>query len=283
LAFTLLDPWQGYWVKAKVACELILTPPDQSPARVPTEAGKGGWTVELMAQSGSERANCWLGVLPPETGRQGLQVSPPPDAPEGRRLHLSLLPTDRRPEGALALDLRPRMGFPTVWPLLVQTERSDTEVVLTWPNLGSVPPQVKLTLVDESTGRRQAMRTTSAYRFRTGRTGEARPFRIEADHRVDPGLTITAFTAQPTRGGINLTFSLSRAAQADVSAYTLNGRHVASPYRARTCRAGLNNLGWDLRDGEGRPLPNGEYLCRITVRTEDGEMAQATQAVTVRR
>lgn len=81
----------------------------------------------------------------------------------------------------------------------------------------------------------------------------------------------------PARASLRLAFALPRAAEVEVDAFGVSGRHVrkiASGWRA----AGPWELDWDLRDDGGRSVPAGVYLIRARL----GEGAWSRRVTVVR-
>jgi hypothetical protein len=186
----------------------------------------------------------------------------------------------------LAVDLRSVIRTRQTWDYVVETSaEAPGEVTLTWPELGRTGSrEVSFTLVDLTTGTRRTMRTMSGYTYRPSRGETQRRFQIIAEPGSDHSLHITSFQAQPTRGGgVQLTFTLSQAAETAIHVRTLSGRAVAQVEGGRNRAAGLNTTVWDGRDHQGRPLPPGVYLVEVTAMDEEGWQTSAVRAVTLGR
>jgi hypothetical protein len=194
----------------------------------------------------------------------------------------------------LAVDVRRGVDFRQVWDVVVQAEeeirnpqsaiRNPAEVVLTWPDLREVPSGVFLTLVDTATGTRRSLRTTRHYLYRPAEGETSRRFQIIAERSAPQVLQITDLQAEPTRGpGVRLTFTLTQAAQTNVVVRSLSGQAVQQIEILRSRETGANTTTWDGRDEQGRPVPNGVYLCEVTAHGEDGELARAMRTVRINR
>jgi len=153
--------------------------------------------------------------------------------------------------------------------------------VLTWPDLSSVPRDASLILVDELTGKRQTMRTTASYRFRTGAAGEVRTFRLEAAPVGAGRLIVTGVTVTPTRSGFALQYTLSQDAEVAIRLVSPTGRAVATLSATRS-RGGPNVAALPTRTDAGQALPRGVYLVELQAAAEDGRRAKAVRSVAVR-
>jgi len=280
-----VDPWRGYWMKAAINCDLLLPPLTEfsSASLLPRRGNpaKDNWQSQLVASAdGVQDADNYFGVISQTTRQQGIQIEIPPATPAGPRpVELSFLDAQGR---KLAVDLRRPIVSRTVWQFEVRTALPEAEVVIAWPNWSKMPGQVRPILVDEETGRRQSMRTTSHYKFRSGPQGAVRRFRLEIDPQANQPLVITQFTATGTRGGaVSFSYALSREANVEITVTTLRGRSVRTVRPGPRSRAGLNTLLWDGKDAEGRPLPNGVYLGVLRAVTEEGEETEAVRTVRV--
>jgi hypothetical protein len=243
-----------------------------------------GWNVRLQAQTASGAAEVILGETSP--GR-ALAVGVPPEPPAGGNgVRLALL-RDGQP---LAVDVRPRTVGKQAWEFVVEPVNSGTlgtsgasEVILTWPDLRSVPADVSLTLVDAATGARRSLRTTTHYAYRPTRAETSRRFQILAEPKPGLGLQVLDLRAELGRGGgWQVRFTLNRAAETTVVVWSLNGREVADVERQRSRSLGMNIVAWDGRDAQSRPLPPGVYLVEVQAVDEEGRAVSAVRSVALR-
>lgn len=227
-----------------------------------------------------------LGVVPRLAGRrrEGLQAGQPPQPLTGASpTRAYFVDAAGQP---LAVDLRSDTTARQEWNYVVETAaEAPGDVMLTWPELGQTGVRdVSFILVDLTTGTRRYMRTTTHYSYRATRGGNQRRFRIIAERGATNSPQITSFQAQPTRGGeVQLTFTLSQAAETAICVRTLSGREVAQVEVGRPRAVGLNTAAWDGRDSQGRPLPAGMYLVEVMAADEEGRQASAVRAVTLGR
>jgi hypothetical protein len=262
----------------------------------------------LQAQTGDSAAEAIWGAA--SAGR-ALAIGLPPEPPAGAGLRASPVRLAFLRNGQpLAVDVRPRVIGKQEWEFVVEqvnppfvvrhperevkdravprgTGRQATggteEVILTWPNLRSVPAEISLTLVDSVAGERRSLRTTIHYTYRPAKGETARSFQIIAEPGRAGSLQVLNLRAEPTRGGgVQVQFLLNHSAETTVEVRTLNGREVATLERGTTRSAGENVVSWNGRDGQGRPLPPGVYLLEVQAVDEEGQAVQAVRTVTLR-
>lgn len=249
------------------------------------------WTAELRAQCGEAvSGGNLLGQSDAFSASSGgFQAFKPPMAlHKGSWVDLSFLPQGNQPRdtagGSLwGIDLRPR-SLSTVWRAVVQTNAPGQNVSLTWPDLSQVPSALRFTLVDEATGKRQAMRTTSAYQFRADEGG--RPFRIELSDAESTRLRISNLTAAGaglrSGGNLSISFSLSQTANVQLRLLSPAGRTIASLPSDLALKEGLNWLTLPARAGSGGFLPRGTYLLELIATTPEQQQVRAVRAVGLR-
>jgi len=286
---TRFEPWNGYWLQVLAERGVTLYfPPRAAPsaARARAAPPEGpGWRVPLVARAGPVAdLDNYFGVAP--GAAEGF--SPQADAPQppdfGDYVSLSFPhPEWGRHAGDYAIDLREPGSGKQVWNVEVRTNLPQTDVVLTWPDLRSVPPDLRLTLVDPETATRQSLRTTARYRFRSGPTGARRQLQIIAEPQGGKVLTVSNLVIRPTRGGQAVSCTLSAPATLSAAVYSLSGRCLRQVLSGRAAEAGLHTHVWEETDEAGRPLPNGVYLYEVRAVDDEGQPARAVRPVRVQR
>jgi WD40 repeat protein len=257
-----LEPWQGYWVKAKVDCDLIL-PIEQKEKK--QRSGKSGWVIPISLQSnyGKDDFNLF-GVIP-----GGLTASSPPAFPGADGVpNLSFLSSAGEP---LAVDLREKEENFMVWRFYVEG-REGEEMWLGWRNMSSLPRGYQAILVDESNGKKIYMNTTTIYKFTSnGR----RYFRIEVGREIVPPLLIGELNVNNSRGGLSISFNLSINARVNLKIHSLQGKVLKEMISEG--RQGLNSL---YLDSKG--VPAGVYIIELIAKSELNQIARAIRMVNLR-
>lgn len=286
---TLFNPWRGYWLRVLQQVTLVynaaaLIGPFRSHGPDPLGLSSGGWEFSLEAGGDHARSErVWLGQDGgAQDGYDVKDVDRPPDVRSRDFLRLAAVHADwGRQNGAYLRDIR-SVGRSTRWLLETDTDQANQDVTLRW-NLRGVPGDVQLTLVDLQSGARRHMRTTSGYTYNTGAFAGGRAFQVVAT-RGQRAMQVVSMQAVPQRGrGVSVGFSLTAAATVDVVIESLTGRRVRTVERRYEAGAGQNAVVWDGRDDQHRPVPAGQYRCRVLCQTPDGQQAVAERIVILTR
>jgi len=261
-----LEPWHGYWVKARAKCRLILPDPNALAAQSATRTGAPGWCVPVSVRGPMGARTLVLGA-----GARAVSAELPPEGVAGNRLRAGLERNGR----LLAADVRLGFGKSHEWEIVVDTgQLPDAGEVVVTCDLRTLPKGIGLTLVDKATGARRSLRASGSYRFRA--SGEPRRFQIIARPVETAPPVITGIHLVKARSGSGaLQFTLSRAAVVDAELLSPTGRVVAVATRARASDAGLNVMAIPGRLGRGL------YLVRVRATTEEGATMQAIRPVAI--
>lgn len=291
---TYLDPYAGYWLLVRQDLSLLFSPPSVvTPAQAAPKAaavptGPSNWKVDLRVaapglsattQSVAVRANA-------ATGLDQYDVPQPPSSVQQDSVYLqSAFYTG---ESALGMPYRVDTRAPgeaeQQWNLVVKTNAINTPVTVTWPSLVTLPSNLVATLVDEATGQRRYMRTSTNYTFRTGDAPVERVLKVIVQPRPTAGLNITGVHAAQTAAGVSLTYALSADSNVDVRVRNIAGLVVSEVALDRLSPAGQNTLLWSGRNGRGSLVPSGRYLCEITARSpQTGQSLSVVQPLELRR
>jgi hypothetical protein len=187
-----------------------------------------------------------------------------------------------------AWEMRSPTSAPTLtWRFQVATSLANRDIQIAYPNLGVIPREYRVYLTDEAAQRKQALRTTTKYTFRSNASGlTQRTFLLEVTRAAGSRLRIANLAVSGGEGraltsGTRITFSLSQAAQVSVVIRTASGRAVfALP--ATAVKAGINTAHWDHRSQAGAFVPRGVYLLELTAHNDIGEQVRAVRTVRVR-
>jgi WD40 repeat protein len=275
-----LEPWQAYWMLARVECALVLNAQRTRAAAFRPAPATADWTLQIEAVSASGDAQAvWIGVAGGRSVRAVLAPAPPENA---MRMQARL----RCPEGAFAADIRPTLGRDAHWSLEVAVAPSSQPqpITLRVAHATHLPRGVNLMLVDEQSRARRPLRAAASLSFVAPAEGGVFRFRIEPmSHRaLLRVLNPTVRGASRAGDALTLSFSLTAEAQVQVQIRT-GSRAVRTLSDARTRSAGLHEFVWDGRDDAGVHLPPGAYIAEITAVSADGQIARAVTPIVLRR
>jgi WD40 repeat protein len=275
-----LEPWQGYWILARVECTLVLNAAPSRAVQVPLAPSDSVWTLQVEAASARGSGVVWLGVA---QGRsvQAMLAPEPPDGASPVQVRV------RRAEGVFAADVRPTPTRDARWSLEVVVAPSDQPqpIRLRIHQATHLPRGVNLALVDEQSGARRPLRSAGAsLTFTAPPEGGVFRFAIEPIARRTLLRVLNPTVRGGTRAGETLTLGFTLTADAQVQVQIRTGsRTVRTLSDTRTRSAGLQEFIWDGRDDAGVHLPPGAYLAEITAVSADGQVARAVAPIIVRR
>jgi WD40 repeat protein len=275
-----LEPWQGYWILARVECTLVLNAAPSRAVDVLPAPSDSVWTLQVEAASARGSGAVWVGVA---QGRsvQAMLAPEPPDGASPIQVRV------RRVEGVFAADVRPTLTRDARWSLEVVVAPSDQPqpIRLRIHQATHLPRGVNLALVDEQSGARRPLRSAGAsLTFTAPPEGGVFRFAIEPIARRTLLRVLNPTVRGGTRAGETLTLGFTLTAEAQVQVQIRTGsRIVRTLSDTRTRSAGLQEFVWDGRDDAGVHLPPGAYLAEITAVSADGQVARAVAPIIVRR
>jgi len=294
-AETYMDPYRGYWILAREDLTLLFPPPTLinpaaalTIAEAPVPAGPNNWKVDLRVtvpglkastQSLAARTNAARGL-------DQYDVPKPPDSVKRDPTYVqsALYAGESAAGTAYLVDTRDANERQQQWNLVVKSNAINAPVTVSWPSLEALPNDLVATLVDDATGERRYMRTTTSYTFRTGEAPTERVLKIVVQPRSEGGLSISGVHAAQTAQGVVLTYSLSAESAVDVRVRNIAGLVVSEVASERLSPAGQNTLLWNGRSKRGNPVPSGRYLCEITARSPlTGQSLSVVQPLELRR
>jgi hypothetical protein len=275
-----LEPWQAYWILARVECTLVLNAAPSRALHGSLAPSDSVWTLQVEALSALGSGAVWVGVA---QGRS-VQAMLAPEPPDGK---LPIQVRVRRVEGVFAADVRPTLSRDTRWSLEVVVAPSDQPqpIRLRIHQATYLPRGVNLALVDEQSGARRPLRSAGAsLTFTAPPEGGVFRFAIEPIARRTLLRVLNPTVRGGTRAGETLTLGFTLTAEAQVQVQIRTGsRTVRTLSDTRTRSAGLQEFIWDGRDDAGIHLPPGAYLAEITAVSADGQVARAVAPIIVRR
>ncbi|MHB9130646.1 MAG: FlgD immunoglobulin-like domain containing protein [Armatimonadota bacterium] len=285
-----LTPWAGYWIYVRANTNVMPISLVFMPGAAPTTGVAsamqrgvkvpGQWAIDLKAASltSGYRASATMGVAPGATDHvdAGKDLYAPPAPLAG-----ITLASQNTQGGSLYRDYRaPIDGATYSWNLQVSGP-AGSPIVLTWPDLTSVPKGYALNLRDVTAGTERYMRTTSSYALMLGPQETQRTLTLVAEPNRSAGLRIQNIQVSATRanGAVTIKCDITQSASVGLEIRSMTGRLIAVQTAANR-GSGTVQLTWDGRDQQGRQLPRGAYQCQITAVTETG---QSTKAMTLLR
>jgi len=281
-----MKPRAAYWVHVNEDTRVVIY--TSSLGTLAADAGEtmegDGWTLTLSASAGGyQDPRNIVGVM--STASAG--YDPQWDVPEPPPIMDVLQMTMARPEwgenaGDYARDIRGPADA-LQWDLEVRCSLPDTEVEITWPDLNAeVPADVRLVLEDLDTRQKVYMRTSAAYRFRTGPDGGVRHLRVSCSNGAET-LALTSMTAQSASRGAMITYSVTTPAEVTVEILNIAGRLVKR-FPARSVEGGTQQtLAWNGVSDRGSMVPSGRYIVRLTALAADGQTVQAIRPFSIAR
>lgn len=278
---SVMEPFNAYWIRAYVECQLILEPPNgEGLTKSPRQRNSvsNGFGICINAKLNELESRAFVGV---GTVRR-LQAIEPPTPPTGKMLQIVVSDVERE----LVADVRDKISQRMIWELTVRwmpTRGQQSEISLSFDGIASIPKGYSVFLVDKMTGERRYLRTTPVYRF-TPQDGEAeRRFALLVEQNGNRVLRILNLKAQPVRGqGVVVKFRLTKAAQTTTEILTLTGRTAAILEAGQPRHAGEHLLFWRGINNYKQPVGAGAYLVRVHAIDEEGRQTQSFTIVRLR-
>jgi len=181
---------------------------------------------------------------------------------------------DRR--GRYATDYRPEVGEGLEFELVVQPAAGAETALVYWSGLENLPPGVGAVLLDDADGARRELTPGGDYLI------ELLPGEVErrltllvgyADWLQDqtPATPRSLYLAQsypnPSPGPLTIEFGVDESGPVELAVYDLAGRRVATLVDGELS-AGHRSIAWDGATADGRAVPSGVYLYRLSTRDD---------------
>jgi len=289
-----VDPNRGYWVFVYTAQDLTLEfPPIFQPflpegtrSIQPWVQTDKQWRLNIQARTnkGVDDFN-YVGIAADAKASRVLAMPKPPMAPaKVQDVSVSIHGTVAGNPMLLAQSLNAGSGNQE-WRVSVDST-SAGPVTLTWPNLSTIPKNVRVKLVDLSTNSTRDLRQTSGYTF-TAAAGSTREFKIQIEPGAGAGPAVigNVVVQQSTRGDatVAINYTLSRAANTSIRILSAGGREIRSLRAGRAENAGANTATWNLQDSASRNVAPGTYRVEILAETSSGERVRRVVPINVIR
>jgi hypothetical protein len=287
-----LEPHKGYWIyvntfnPVRIAWPPVYIPGLSDSGRAeenPWNKSERQWRVQLAARmSGGSDLQNYVGYVADPSKVAFYTVPKPPQAP-GSPVEMVIEGTVAGQAARVAQAITDRK---TKTEFRVHVNNSEAgDVTVTWPNLSSVPRNVRAKLTDTATGDTRDLRATSGYTYHMSQPG-TREFVVTLEQSGSSRPTIgNVMVSQGNRGNGAMTISYALSADALVSVRVLSatGKEVYTVTRGRADSSGENQVLWSLRDNANRAVAPGTYRVEILAETPDGERVRKIVPVNVIR
>ena len=307
-----LAPWEGHWIyvvpkngtpNPSKTLTMIVQPVQGGTttrsasigagaaiASTPRVSGSGSWSLRLEARTKGlvDTAN-YIGMTTRAASDRFNSVPKPPKMSPYVSLGITKADTPNG-IGLYAQDLQMAGGTKT-WDVIVNSDQAESDVVVSWPEVRSVPRNVRLTLTDKATGQTVDLRQQSSFRFNTGRSVEPRAFVITAKPSAIAGRAlVTNLLVNPVRPAngrsapiYEINYSLNQDVKVEMSILSASGKTMATVGNTRAAAVGDNRAVWNGRDNAGRDLPAGLYVLQVRAITGDGEITRSVTSFLMTR
>ena len=291
-----VEPQRGYWIFVFASQDVVIRYPavfqtnfrSQNETVVPWQQSEKQWRLQLAARNaGSADVQNYLGKASSAVNAKSLRVYEPPMAPVSDALSLSIDKTIDGVNSRLAQSLTEQTGRQEF--LVKVDSRVAGPVTVTWPNLSTIPKNVRAKLVDVSTGETRDLRKVSGYTFEA-EANLTREFKIQIEPGTVAKAVIGAVNVVPIGRGtgtamtsVRLNYTLGSDATTTVRILSSNGREVMIIGSGRADKAGQNEVVWNLRDQANRSVAPGTYRAEIVAEGQDGERVRKITPIIVTR
>lgn len=293
---SLMEPQTGYWVYNTITDSIDINWPPVFLAGISgsTRAQAGDserwtqsdkqWKLQLTArtQTGID-ANNFIGVVKTAADVQKFSVRKPPVAPK-QAVELAITESVLGQPTRMASSFTDRTGRKS-WDVVAKVLEPG-EVTLTWPNINTIPRNVRMTVKDKATNEVRDLRFNSGYTFNMEEVGN-REFTLTMEPAGAAKALIGNVTiARPGRdvnGPITINYTLSTDAVTTVRILGTTGKEVFAVQRGRSANSGENSATWALRDNSNRAVAPGAYQVEILAESANGERVRKIVPVTVLR
>lgn len=288
-----LLPHQGYWAFVNTQTDITLKYPPVYARHLPgallrptnpwTQTEKM-WRLQLSARTDSSQdAQNFVGVV---RNAADIRTHRSPEVPMSPIQDVSLA-IEGDLDGRVTRMAHAYTDKPgrKSWKVLVKSTQ-EGDVTLAWPNLSTVPKNLRLRLTDKATGTVKDLRTNGGYTFRANGAG-TREFELEivqaGTSRAVIGNVIATRPGRDNLAPFTIRYTLSSDAQTTVRILSGSGKEVYTVTRGRADRNGENEVTWALRDNANRLVAPGSYRVEILAETATGERVRKVIPVNVIR
>lgn len=293
-----MQPNKGYWIFVTTPQRIQITWPPvflagvSNTTRRPGEAAAAPvwrqsdkqWRLQIVArtEAGIDSQN-FVGVTTNASNAKALRKYDPPTSPNSK-VDLSFEEMIDGRSARLASSFSDSTARRT-WKVMAHADKAG-EVVLTWPNITTVPRNMRFTLKDVATNTTRDLRFQSSYAF-TVDGPTTREFQLTMEPAgVQRALIGNVTVARPSRdvnGPVVINYTLSTEAMTTITVRSANGKEVYRFHRGRADVIGENSVTWALRDSANRAVAPGTYQIEILAETSNGDRVRKIVPINVVR
>ncbi len=295
-----LEPHRGYWLRVLTADDITLNYPavfipgtpeqTRKPGKYPTTfvQSDSQWRLQFAARTneGMDAQN-FVGQAANVAAANHYRTFEPPQAPT-QVIGLSVMGTLNGAPAKMAQSLSETKGRHE-WTLKVDAKKAG-DVTVTWPNLATVPKNVRFRITDKATGVSRFLRQSSGYTFHMEAPG-SREFTVTSEVGGATAAVIgNVVVSQPGNGKaptrnapFTIAYTLSSDATTSVRILSASGKEVYTASRGRADRSGENSVVWNLRNNANQSVAPGAYRVEIVAETAAGERIRKVIPVNVIR
>lgn len=288
-----LEPNKGYWIYAFEEFDLdfsaVNAPGLPQSSRSANKSSKWEqtdkqWRLKLTARTNSSiDAENYVGIAKTAKDATNLSMREAPMAPT-QKLSLAVEQSVNGQATRMAQALVDGKSK-REWKVIVNAKEAG-DVTLTWPNVSTLPKNVRFRITDLGTGSTRDLKGASAYTFNMSAPG-TREFKVEAlaagSTNAVIGNVVVTGGGRGTNQPITINYTLSTDSNTTVRILSGRGREVYTVSRGRADRAGENSATWTLRDNANRLVAPGSYRVEILAETENGERVRKVIPINVIR
>ncbi len=287
-----LLPNTAYWIYVNTTADLTISFPPVFEEFLPGSSrsvddwkqSDKQWRLQLVARTNkSVDDQNFIGRAVNTESANSLRMMKPPMAPT-QEVSVSVEGQLNGQPTRLAQALRAN-GGKQEFKVFVEATK-DGEVNLTWPNLASLPRNVRLRLVDTATSTSRDIRGSSGYTFNAS-AGTTREFKIQVEEGITSapaiGNMIVTRSGKDRLSPFNITYTLSAGATTTIRVLGASGKEVFTITRGRADSAGENSATWNLKDNANRSVAPGTYQIELIATTAEGDNVRRVVPVNVIR
>lgn len=295
-----VEPQKGYWIFVNSSQDVFINFPPVFQTGVrstpdtskPWQQTEKQWKLQLAVRNnkGSADDQNFIGFASSTENAKLLRINEPPMAPIKNSMSLSITKKVDGVENRLAQSLSEvtgRQEFTVNVDTSTFTNPNEPmPMTLTWPNLSTIPKNIRVKLVDVASGETRDLRKVSGYTFQAS-SNSTRTFKIQ----VEPGTVSKAIIGSVIAIGdgrgknpsIRLNYALSSDATTTVRILGATGKEINTLAAGRADKAGQNEVVWNLRDRANRAVAPGTYRAEIVAEGADGERVRKITPIIVTR